>query len=163
MLIAVHCTHGFNRTGFLIASYLVQTKDWDVRAAINEFARARAPGIYKQDYLNELIRIYDDEDAPRVNAPELPDWCDEDSEYQDDDAEVISRPSASSAASSTNGKSGGDEIITSIPGIVQVTSMNQIRNSRTVCSNMCKFGKRGFPGAQPVSLSQENICVSWIV
>lgn len=23
-IIAVHCTHGFNRTGFLIASYLIQ-------------------------------------------------------------------------------------------------------------------------------------------
>lgn len=24
----VHCTHGYNRTGFLIISYLVEVEDW---------------------------------------------------------------------------------------------------------------------------------------
>ncbi len=24
----IHCTHGFNRTGFLIAAYLVEAEDW---------------------------------------------------------------------------------------------------------------------------------------
>ncbi|XP_022810288.1 mRNA-capping enzyme-like [Stylophora pistillata] len=27
-LIGVHCTHGFNRTGFLIIAYLVERDDW---------------------------------------------------------------------------------------------------------------------------------------
>lgn len=26
--IGVHCTHGYNRTGFLIISYLVEVEDW---------------------------------------------------------------------------------------------------------------------------------------
>lgn len=26
--IGVHCTHGYNRTGFLIISYLVEIEDW---------------------------------------------------------------------------------------------------------------------------------------
>lgn len=26
--VGVHCTHGYNRTGFLIISYLVEVEDW---------------------------------------------------------------------------------------------------------------------------------------
>ena len=28
LLSGLHCTHGFNRTGFLIVSYLVEKLDW---------------------------------------------------------------------------------------------------------------------------------------
>ncbi|KAH8403493.1 hypothetical protein KR215_001335 [Drosophila sulfurigaster] len=73
-VIAVHCTHGFNRTGFLIISYMVERMDCSVAAALAIFANTRPPGIYKQDYINELFRRYDDEeDAPQ--APEQPNWC----------------------------------------------------------------------------------------
>lgn len=40
-IIGVHCTHGFNRTGFMIVSYLVNELDWSVEAAVNEFSKAR--------------------------------------------------------------------------------------------------------------------------
>lgn len=40
-IIGVHCTHGFNRTGFLIVSYLVSALDWSVEAAVAEFSKAR--------------------------------------------------------------------------------------------------------------------------
>lgn len=73
-VIAVHCTHGFNRTGFLIVSYMVQCMDCGLEGALTEFIRNRPPGIYKQDYLKELYRRFeDDEEAPP--APPLPDWC----------------------------------------------------------------------------------------
>ena len=37
--------------------------------------QARPPGIYKQDYLQELFHRYGDvDDTPP--APVLPDWCD---------------------------------------------------------------------------------------
>ncbi|KAM7348245.1 RNA guanylyltransferase and 5'-phosphatase mRNA capping enzyme [Cochliomyia hominivorax] len=73
-IIGVHCTHGFNRTGFLIASYLVERLDCSVEAALSMFASAREPGIYKQDYINELYRRYEDEEDA-TPAPELPAWC----------------------------------------------------------------------------------------
>lgn len=80
--IAVHCTHGFNRTGFLIVSYLVEKLDYCLAVAIQTFADARPVGIYKQDYLCELYKRYDDiEDAPP--APNLPLWCLEDDEEND--------------------------------------------------------------------------------
>lgn len=40
-MIGVHCTHGFNRTGFLLVSYMVEQLDCSVDAAIIEFARMR--------------------------------------------------------------------------------------------------------------------------
>lgn len=73
-VIAVHCTHGFNRTGFLIVSYLVERMDCGVEVALAEFTRNRPPGIYKQDYLEELYRRFDDVDETPP-APNLPDWC----------------------------------------------------------------------------------------
>ncbi|XP_018798630.1 PREDICTED: mRNA-capping enzyme [Bactrocera latifrons] len=79
--VGVHCTHGFNRTGFLIASYLVERLDYSIEAAIAIFAEARPPGIYKQDYINELFRRYEDDEDP-LPAPNLPAWY---LEYDDGD------------------------------------------------------------------------------
>ncbi|XP_004536441.1 mRNA-capping enzyme [Ceratitis capitata] len=80
-IVGVHCTHGFNRTGFLIASYLVERLDYSIEAALAIFAEARPPGIYKQDYINELFRRYDDEEDA-LPAPPLPAWS---LEYDDSD------------------------------------------------------------------------------
>jgi len=46
-----------------------------INAAINIFAKARPQGIYKQDYLNELLRIYGDESSVTITAPPRPEWC----------------------------------------------------------------------------------------
>lgn len=44
------------------------------------FTQARAPGIYKGEYLKELFRRYGNkDDAPP--APELPAWCFDDDNY----------------------------------------------------------------------------------
>lgn len=37
----IHCTHGFNRTGFLIVSYLVEQMDCSLEGALNQFAVVR--------------------------------------------------------------------------------------------------------------------------
>lgn len=90
-MIGVHCTHGFNRTGFLIISYMVEKMDCSVEAALASFAAARPPGIYKADYIKELFRRYEDEeDAP--DAPDMPDWC---FEISPDDNEGASSSSSS--------------------------------------------------------------------
>lgn len=54
----MHCTHGFNRTGFLIISYLIEKLQFSLENAIQEFGNCRPDGIYKQDYLNELCSRY---------------------------------------------------------------------------------------------------------
>lgn len=99
-IIGIHCTHGFNRSGFLLTSYLVDILDWGLEAALAEFAKIRPPGIYKSDYLLELYKRYDDiQYAPE--PPPLPDWCfdyddsvgdnPDDGEYDDDSSQSNSQ------------------------------------------------------------------------
>lgn len=74
-IIGVHCTHGFNRTGFLICAYLVEKLDFSIDMAVALFAQCRPPGIYKQDYINELFKRYADEFNNEVAiAPPTPNW-----------------------------------------------------------------------------------------
>lgn len=42
-VIGVHCTHGYNRTGFLIIAYLVEVEDWSLEAAVAAFAKVIIP------------------------------------------------------------------------------------------------------------------------
>lgn len=93
-VVGVHCTHGFNRTGFLIVSYLVEKFDYDVAAAVQEFAKSRPPGIYKQEYINELFKRYGDEEDTLM-APALPEWCFEEEETPDDYESHDQQPSTS--------------------------------------------------------------------
>ncbi|KAK1280856.1 hypothetical protein QJS04_geneDACA019854 [Acorus gramineus] len=56
--ILVHCTHGHNRTGFMIVHFLVRSHLMTVTQAILKFSEARPPGIYKQDYIDALYTFY---------------------------------------------------------------------------------------------------------
>ena len=83
-VIGIHCTHGFNRTGFVICSYLVERKGWDVGTAIDEFAKVRQGGIYRENVVEELYRRYAPESLGQeysnsliwMNRPEFskPEW-----------------------------------------------------------------------------------------
>lgn len=54
-LLGVHCHYGFNRTGFLLVSFLVEEEEWDVDEAIAAFQQSRAPGI-KHEHFKEALR-----------------------------------------------------------------------------------------------------------
>ncbi len=45
-----------------------------IDATIDLFSKARSPGIYKQDYLNELLKKYGDETSAAIIAPARPEW-----------------------------------------------------------------------------------------
>lgn len=163
-LIGVHCTHGFNRTGFLICAYLVEKMDWSVEAAVATFSQARAPGIYKGEYLKELFRRYgDEEEAPA--APALPEWCfdDEDPEADDDGNPV--QESGPSSSGSAPGKRRKEKLklgavflegIT-VKGVTQITSQPKLGQIQRLCQEMAEWDKSGFPGAQPVSMDRQNL------
>ncbi|KAL6714127.1 hypothetical protein ACLMJK_008621 [Lecanora helva] len=57
-LIGVHCHYGFNRTGFFICCYLIEREGMGVQQAIDEFARARPPGIRHEHFLDQLFVRY---------------------------------------------------------------------------------------------------------
>lgn len=171
-LIGIHCTHGFNRTGFLISAYLVERLSWSVEAAVRHFAQSRPPGIYKQDYLDKLFERYGDiEDTP--SAPALPDWCTESDDTQhDDDGNKLDH----------NGKGGGGgkksrkefvkknaKFMEGVTGVTQVTTYPRLSQVQKKCQAMAGWSSSGFPGSQPVSmdvknlkyLTEKNYKVSW--
>ncbi|XP_046620250.1 mRNA-capping enzyme [Neodiprion virginianus] len=161
-IVGVHCTHGFNRTGFLIISYLVENDGTSVDAGLAEFATARPPGIYKGDYIRELFRRYDDiEDAP--SPPARPTWC---LEYDDSDGE--DRDEGSSADSNANSKGSGKKrkrehkhkdptFMAGVPGVKPLVEQPKLSKIQQKVQEMCGWERSGFPGSQPVSMDTENI------
>ena len=57
-LIGVHCHYEFNRTGFFVVSYLIEKLGYKVQDAIDEFQRARPPGIRHNHFIDELYVRY---------------------------------------------------------------------------------------------------------
>ncbi|KAJ2944534.1 hypothetical protein O0L34_g3880 [Tuta absoluta] len=162
-VIGVHCTHGFNRTGFLLVSYMVEQLDCSVEAAVNEFAKLRPPGIYKQDYLAELYRRYDDAEYTPA-APARPDWCNEEEEVDYDDDDAPSNSSNSSEPSKTKHKKGRKETThkkaTFMPGVRGVEPFNtqpRLSEIQKKTQDFCEWESTGFPGSQPVSMDVTNL------
>ncbi|XP_005385602.1 PREDICTED: RNA/RNP complex-1-interacting phosphatase isoform X1 [Chinchilla lanigera] len=53
-LIGVHCTHGLNRTGYLICRYLIDVEGMRPDDAIESFNRCRGHCIERQNYVEDL-------------------------------------------------------------------------------------------------------------
>ena len=53
-LIGVHCTHGLNRTGYLICRFLIEKEGWDPERAIAAFNLARGHNLERENYLEHL-------------------------------------------------------------------------------------------------------------
>ncbi|XP_013780272.1 uncharacterized protein LOC106464658 [Limulus polyphemus] len=54
-LIGVHCTHGLNRTGYLICRYMIDRMNFPPREAIQAFQVARGYPIERKEYVNNLL------------------------------------------------------------------------------------------------------------
>ncbi|KAL6433230.1 hypothetical protein ACFW04_006444 [Cataglyphis niger] len=163
-IIGVHCTHGFNRTGFLIISYLVEIDGSSVDAALAEFATVRPPGIYKDDYIKELYRRYDDvEDAPP--PPPRPSWCLEcdDSNIEDTD-EGPSTENENSCYEEGQGKKRRREFnnknpvfMSGVPGVTPILEKMRLSGIQKRVQEICGWKSTGFPGSQPVSMDVDNL------
>ncbi|XP_054854289.1 RNA/RNP complex-1-interacting phosphatase isoform X2 [Eublepharis macularius] len=55
-LIGVHCTHGLNRTGYLVCRYLIDVEGMDPNMAIELFNRCRGHSIERKNYISDLRR-----------------------------------------------------------------------------------------------------------
>ncbi|XP_014784120.1 mRNA-capping enzyme [Octopus bimaculoides] len=167
-VIGVHCTHGFNRTGFLIVAYLVEKESWSVDAAIQEFAKCRSPGIYKQHYINDLCQRYGDKDMI-ISAPMLPEWCQEydDSVKDNDDIEEANGdPSHGTQASMPTSAPGrhkkeffkkNAQFMEGVRGVYPVEDQSLLSSIQRKCQDMCGWKFSGFPGSQPVSMDINNL------
>ncbi|XP_078522854.1 RNA/RNP complex-1-interacting phosphatase isoform X2 [Lissotriton helveticus] len=62
-LIGVHCTHGLNRTGYLVCRYLIDIEGMDPDAAIELFNKSRGHSIERQNYILDL------QGKPALNDP----------------------------------------------------------------------------------------------
>ncbi|XP_065164847.1 LOW QUALITY PROTEIN: mRNA-capping enzyme [Atheta coriaria] len=168
--IGVHCTHGFNRTGFLIVSYLVEKEDCSLPIALQMFAKVRPPGIYKKDYLEELYARYDDpEDTPP--PPILPDWCyeeDEEKSTDNDSFPSFDMPNSSnnSGVSSSsqppknnirNSNAKRVQFMEGVPGVYHFTEQPKAHALQRQVQAMCGWKSKGFPGSQPISMDVDNI------
>ncbi len=56
--VGVHCSYGFNRTGFIVCSYLAEYYGMNINDAVDTFAASRAPGIKHKWFVDELVRRY---------------------------------------------------------------------------------------------------------
>ncbi|XP_042328494.1 RNA/RNP complex-1-interacting phosphatase [Sceloporus undulatus] len=55
-LIGVHCTHGLNRTGYLVCRYLIDVEGMDPNKAIELFNSNRGHSIERKNYIEDLRR-----------------------------------------------------------------------------------------------------------
>ncbi|XP_015912150.1 mRNA-capping enzyme isoform X2 [Parasteatoda tepidariorum] len=157
-IIGVHCTHGFNRSGFLIISYLIENLSWGIDAAVIAFSQARTPGIYKADYLKELYRRYDDVSSV-ISAPPLPEWCNEEDNIEDDGSLVTEDDNNDTRPAKRRKEfhRKNPVFMEGVPGVSPVTDSYEISVIQAKCQDMCGWQKSGFPGLQPVSMDVNNI------
>ncbi|GAU13939.1 hypothetical protein TSUD_262660, partial [Trifolium subterraneum] len=154
--ILVHCTHGHNRTGYMIIHYLMRAMSMSVTQAIKIFSEARPPGIYKPDYIDALYAFYHEKKPEMVVCPPTPEWK-RSSEFDlngeavpDDDDDGLPGPDLQEnheTAQMTNDDVLGDEI-----------PADQQDAFRQFCYQTLRLGvgARGhaqFPGSHPVSLN----------
>ncbi|MCL4115734.1 UNVERIFIED_CONTAM: hypothetical protein GTU68_011226 [Idotea baltica] len=141
----------------MISSYYVLKEDWGVDMAISAFAKARSPGIYKNDYILELYTRFGEPGAA-TPAPELPEWCYEDDSY-DDDGESIESTSVNPRRERrrVNRNKKNPTFMEGVPGVTPVTDEVKMTSIQRRIQDMCNWRQQGFPGCQPVSMTQENL------
>jgi len=66
-LVGVHCTHGLNRTGYLVCRYMVQKMDIEPETAIREFDEARGHKQERANYLTHLKNLGKDDRSEDVS------------------------------------------------------------------------------------------------
>ncbi|XP_023305934.2 RNA/RNP complex-1-interacting phosphatase [Lucilia cuprina] len=61
-LIGVHCTHGVNRTGYLICNYMISQMTIEPNEAMDRFSNARGHKIERNNYIEALHKLIQNSD-----------------------------------------------------------------------------------------------------
>lgn len=64
--VAIHCSYGWNRTGFVCATYLVEELHYGASQALAAFTSARSPGIRHEHFISEFLSRYSDRGGDAV-------------------------------------------------------------------------------------------------
>ncbi|MCL7039703.1 hypothetical protein MKW94_014887, partial [Papaver nudicaule] len=160
--ILVHCTHGHNRTGFMVVHFLMRSMAMSVTEAIQRFHDARPPGIYKQDYVDALYSFYHERKPKNLICPRTPEWkrsseADMNGEAMPDDEDVGGITTASFQDNQVQ-----NEVLTIDDILGYAIPWDQQEEMRQICYRVLKLGAgaRGmtqFPGSHPVSLNRDNL------
>ncbi|CAI5527195.1 unnamed protein product [Closterium sp. Naga37s-1] len=177
--IVVHCTHGHNRTGFVIIHFLMRAMGGHVAERLAEFAEARPPGIYKEEYIQALFSFYHERRPEVVICPSTPEWkatfdldldlnvaleMDEEDEgggsagggggddgNEECGAAVLPEPEPSKEEEGKKKMTIDDVLGSAIP------EEQQMELQQLVCTGLKSNNFRHFPGSQPVSLDLKNL------
>lgn len=57
LIVGVHCTHGVNRTGYMICRYLVEKRGYTAENALKEFALMRGYPLERDNYKDHLYSV----------------------------------------------------------------------------------------------------------
>ncbi|XP_068646312.1 uncharacterized protein [Aristolochia californica] len=159
--ILVHCTHGHNRTGFMIIHFLMRSQPTSVTEALQLFAAARPPGIYKQDYIDALYRCYHERKPETVVCPPTPEW--KRSSHLDLNGEAVQDDDDDGGhAAPLQEEPLENEVLTNDDILGDAIPYDQQDDLRQFCYHSLKLpaglkGHSQFPGSHPVSLNRDNL------
>ncbi|XP_042011874.1 mRNA-capping enzyme-like isoform X4 [Salvia splendens] len=161
--ILVHCTHGHNRTGYMIAHYLMRTSPMSVTQAIKTFSEARPPGIYKPDYIDALYSFYHEKKPEMVVCPPTPEWkksseldLNGDAVPDDDDDDDGDPTAPPDETNETRTMLTNDDLLgDNIPSDQEVVMRQFVYQTMKLPGGV--RGPQHFPGSHPVSLNRENL------
>ncbi|KAL7668829.1 hypothetical protein ACOME3_009513 [Neoechinorhynchus agilis] len=156
-VIGVHCTHGYNRSGFLVICYLVEHSGMKLDDALLVFSRSRSRGIYKRDYIHGLRSMY--ASNPHNTLSRKRDANNED-DMEDREAKRRISTSASYDHKDITCES-PHEFAVDVPNVFPLMchrDEEKIEEIRRNIKQLCPetFGN-GFIGSQPVSMTLRNI------
>ncbi|XP_024443459.1 uncharacterized protein LOC18106297 isoform X3 [Populus trichocarpa] len=159
--ILVHCTHGHNRTGYMIVHYLMRSQPMSVTQAIKIFAEARPPGIYKPDYIDALYSFYHERKPEMAVCPPTPEWK-RSSEFDLNGEAVPDDDDDGGSAKNLHDNHEMDVVMTNDDVLGDEIPNDQLDALRQFCCQTLKLnvpgrGKPIFPGSHPVSLSRDNL------
>lgn len=157
--ILVHCTHGHNRTGFMIVNYLMRSQPMHVAEALHIFAQKRPPGIYKQDYIEALYMFYH-ESPENLVCPPTPEW--KRSSDLDLNGEAVPEEDDDGNTEAVLHEHVESKLITNDDVLGDPIPYDQQDAMRQIVYQLFELTPSGrgnlqFPGSHPVSLNRDNL------
>ena len=139
-------------------------------AAITAFSMARYPGIYKEQYIQQLCDVYgmERDEVPQIPS-NLPTWLTDENSNDHPNAynstKVIylatfilfnASPcvTAHGTSSHRNHQAFMDGEVQNVETVLDTEVISRVHNKVQEC---CQWTESGFAGSQPVSMSLENI------